>query len=464
MGTRSRRRRPPPQGEFTAEIGDLAQDGRGIARVDGKVVFVADALPGERVRYRLTRTGRDADEAQTVAVEQASPERVAPRCPHFGICGGCALQHLAPAAQLAFKQKQLLDALQRIGGVAPREIAAPVAGPVWGYRRRARLGVKRVPKKGGVLVGFRERETPLLAAIDRCVVLDARVGSRIRALATLIDGLSIAAQLPQIEVACDDDSAVLVLRVLAEPSAADRAALAEFAARENLRFWLQPGGLDSAGPLAAPAPATSAEIDAAAATTSAGSLPPSPLRYSPDGSALSLAFGPLDFVQVNGELAQAMVRQALDWLRPGPGDTVLELFAGLGNFTAPLAATGARVTAVEGEAALVRRGRENLQRNGLDAEFLRADLFAADPRAAWLQRRYDLALLDPPRSGAREVLPAVAATQPRRIVYVSCHPGTLARDAGELVGSHGYVLQRAGVLDMFPHTAHVESMALFERG
>jgi 23S rRNA (uracil1939-C5)-methyltransferase len=242
--------------------------------------------------------------------------------------------------------------------------------------------------------------------------------------------------------------------------------LAEFAARENLRFWLQPGGLDSAAPLAAPAtaPATSAGIDAAAATTSAVSLPPSPLRYSPDGSALSLAFGPLDFVQVNGELAQAMVRQALDWLRPGPGDTVLELFAGLGNFTAPLAATGARVTAVEGEAALVRRGRENLQRNGLDAEFLRADLFAADPQAAWLQRRYDLALLDPPRSGAREVLPAVAATQPRRIVYVSCHPGTLARDAGELVGSHGYVLQRAGVLDMFPHTAHVESMALFERG
>jgi 23S rRNA (uracil1939-C5)-methyltransferase len=439
MGARARRR-PVPQGEFAAEIGDLAHDGRGIARVDGKVTFIAGALPGERVRYRLTRTSRDIDEGGAIAVERASPDRVEPGCPHFGVCGGCALQHLAPAAQVAFKQKQLLDALARLGRVQPQEIAAPVTGPVWAYRRRARLGAKRVPKKGGVLVGFRERESPLLAAIDACAVLDARVGGRLKALGELIGQLSIAAQLPQIEVACAD-SVTLVLRVLREPDAGDRERLAAFAAQHEIDVWLQPGGPDSAKPLGVPRP----------------------LRYSPDGSALSLEFGPLDFVQVNGALSQKMVRQALDWLRPAAGESVLELFAGLGNFTAPLAATGARVTAVEGDAELVRRGRENLQRNGLDAQFVKSDLFGPDAQAPWLARSYDLALLDPPRSGAAEILPLVAAAAPKRIVYVSCHPGTLARDAGELVHAHGYRLARAGVLDMFPHTAHVESMALFER-
>ena len=439
MGGRARRR-PPPDGEFVAEIADLAHDGRGIARVDGKVVFIAGALPGERVRYRLTQVRRDADEGAVVAVESASPDRAEPQCPHFGVCGGCVLQHLSPAAQVAFKQKQLLDALSRIGGVAPVQVAAPVTGPVWHYRRRARLGAKHVPKKGRVLVGFRERETPLIAAIDSCLVLDARVGRHIKALADLIGSLSIAAQLPQIEVACADH-VVLVLRVLREPSAADRAMLSTFAAEQGFELWLQTGGPDSIAPMGATRT----------------------LDYSPDGGPLRLQFGPLDFVQVNGELAQAMVRQALDWLQPQAGDRVLELFAGLGNFTAPLAAHGARVTAVEGEAALVQRGRANLQRNGVDAEFLRADLFQPDAQAPWLRRYYDLALLDPPRSGAREILPALVATQPRRIVYVSCHPGTLARDAGELVRTHGYTLTRAGVLDMFPHTAHVESMALFER-
>ena len=439
MGSRSRRR-VVPAGEFTADIVDLDHDGRGVARVEGKVTFIAGALPGERVRYKLSRTTRDVDEGAATAVEQASPHRVEPGCAHFGVCGGCTLQHLAPEQQVVFKQKQLLEALTRLGGVEAAEVAAPVTGPMWGYRRRARLGAKLVPKKGGVLVGFRERESPLLAAIDSCVVLDPRVGQSLRDLATLIGGLSIAERLPQIEVACADHAA-LVLRVLDEPSAADREALASFAAAHDFDFYLQRGGPDSVQPLGA-------------ART---------LHYSPDGSELRLEFAPSDFVQINGPVAQAMVRQALDWLAPAAGDTVLELFAGLGNFTAPLARSGASVTAVEGEAALVEHGRDNLRRNGLEARYHRADLFAPDPHAPWLQQRYDLALLDPPRSGAREILPLLARTRPRRIVYVSCHPGTLARDAGLLVKEHGYHLRRAGVLDMFPHTAHIESMALFEK-
>jgi 23S rRNA (uracil1939-C5)-methyltransferase len=441
------RRRPPPAEEFTAEVTDLGHDGRGIARVAqpgvegrGKVTFISGALPGERVRYKLTRLRRDADEAVVTAIEQASPHRVEPRCPHFGVCGGCVLQHLAPEQQVVFKQGQLLEALRRLGGVEPEQIAAPVTGSSWGYRRRARLGVKLVPKKGGVLVGFRERDTPLLAALSSCAVLDPRVGERLRELGQLIGSLSLAGKLPQIEVACAQRAA-LVLRVMEEPTPADLLALQEFAAAHEVDLYLQRGGPDSVKPLGVV----------------------SQLSYSPDGSELSLDFGPQDFVQVNAAVSQAMVRQALDWLAPAPGDTVLELFSGLGNFTAPLARAGAQVTAVEGEAGLVARGRENLARLGLEARFLRADLFAPDAGSPWLRGPYDLALLDPPRSGAAEVIPLVARAGPRRIVYVSCHPGTLARDAGALVREHGYRLSRAGVLDMFPHTAHIESMALFEK-
>ena len=438
------RRRPVPEGEFSAQVVDLDNDGRGVARVDGKVVFIAGALPGESVRYRLRRVSRDADEADAVAIETPSPQRVQPHCEFFGTqpgaCGGCVLQHLAPEAQVAFKQKQMLDALQRIGGIEPESVAPPLMAEPWGYRRRARLRVKYVPKKGGVLVGFNERDTPLLAAIGSCVVLDPRVGTRLRELGQLIAGLSIPAQLPQIEVATAD-SVALVLRVMQDPTAGDIEALLAFGKEHGFDFYLQRGGLDTIRPI--------------------GSAPP--LRYSPDGSDLALEFGPVDFVQVNLAVSQKMVRQAIDWLQPQAGDEALELFAGLGNFTAPLARSGAQVTAIEGEAELVRRGQENLARCGLKARFLRADLFTPQEQAPWMAQDYDLALLDPPRSGAREILPYVAARNPRRIVYVSCHPGTLARDAGELVKTHGYRLLRAGVMDMFPHTAHIESMALFER-
>lgn len=430
-----------PEGTFSAQIVDLAQDGRGVARIEGKVTFVADALPGEIVEFRYVRKSRDVDEGQTVTVTQASPDRVTPECAHFGLCGGCALQHLAPAKQIEFKQKQLLDAFERIGKVQAQEIVPPITGAVWHYRRRARLGVKNVPKKGGVLVGFRERESSFLATLETCKVLDARVGLKLRALAALVETLTLRAQLPQIEVAALDHVA-LVVRVLATPTLDDLQKLQAFADTEGIEIYLQPGGYDTIAPMQSPARV---------------------LDYSPDGSEMRLHLRPTDFIQINGSVSQQIVRRAIEWLAPQRGERVLELFCGLGNFSAPLAKTGVELVAVEGEAGLVQRARDNAQRLGLNIRFECADLFKPVNDAAWHQGRFDAVLLDPPRSGAKEILPLVASKKPQRIVYVSCHPGTLARDAGELVNVFGYKLVRAGVMDMFPHTAHVESMALFER-
>jgi 23S rRNA (uracil1939-C5)-methyltransferase len=429
----------PDAPELTAEVIDLAHDGRGIARIDGKVTFITGALPGERVRYRLRRHGKQADEGELVAVETPSPERVAPRCAHFGLCGGCTLQHLSAAGQIAFKQKQLLDALERIGKVRPETVALPITADGWGYRRRARLSVKHVTKKGRVLVGFREADSPFVAQLDSCVVLDPRVGLKLQALAECIGRLNINTLVPQIEVAAAERVA-LVFRVMQPPTDDDRAILRAFAAEHGFDVYLQTGGLETIRPLDGPA---------------------RDLTMSPDGSALQLAFRPTDFIQVNDAVNRQMVRQALAWLAVQPGHRVLELFCGLGNFSLPLAQAGAQVTAVEGEAGLVERARANAAANGLDIRFIKADLFQPDARADWLAARYDAVLIDPPRAGAQEVLPVVAAGRPARIVYVSCHPGTLARDAAYLV-AQGYRLTRAGVLDMFPHTNHVESMALFE--
>lgn len=437
-----RKKKLPPAGEFSADIIDLDHEGRGFARVDGKATFIADALPGERVRFRYLRTSRDLDEGQCIAVETPSPHRVAPGCTHFGLCGGCSMQHLASDQQIAFKQKQMLDQLERSGKVVPDEIAAPLTGAVWGYRRRARLGAKHVPKKGGVLVGFRERESSFLATLDSCQVVDPRVGLKLRELGALIGELSLHRQVPQIEVACSADVVALVFRVLAPPTDDDRDKLRAFGAREGFDIYLQTGGPDSIR-----------SLDEARM-----------LEYSPDGSDLKLRFEPTDFIQVNGSISQQTVNQALDWLQIESGDRVLELFCGLGNFSLPLARRGAQVLAVEGEKGLVQRARENAERNGLDIRFEKADLFTTTGDENWLQPEFDKLLLDPPRAGAREILPIIARRRPKRIVYVSCHPGTLARDAGMLVHEHGYTLARAGVMDMFPHTSHVESMALFELG
>lgn len=434
------RRKPLPEGAFSAQIVDLSEDGRGVARIDGKVTFLAGALPGETVNFQYTRVHRDADEGEVTEVVQPSPDRVQPPCAHFGVCGGCSLQHLAPAAQIAHKQQQLVEALRRVGKVEAAELAPPITGPTLGYRRRARLGVKYVDKRGTALVGFRERSSPLLAALETCVVLDPRVGQKLRVLGECVAGLSIRSHLPQIEIACAEPVA-LVLRIMKPLSDDDCRQLTRLADSEGFTLYVQTSGPATVEPMAPPAPR---------------------LDYSPDGSADRLQFQPLDFIQINADVSQQAVRQALNWLAPHPGERVLELFCGLGNFSIPLARRGARVTAVEGEASLVARARANAERLGLDISFHASDLFQPKPDAAWLQAPFTHVLLDPPRAGAEAMMPVIAARKPGRILYVSCHPGTLARDAGLLVHAHGYRLVRAGVMDMFPHTAHVESMALFE--
>ena len=425
------------------EITDLAHDGRGIARADGKVVFVPDALPGELARIRRRRSKRQYDEAELLAILRPAAERVAPRCAHFGLCGGCALQHCSGEAQLGFKQRHLADTFRRIAQIEPEQWLPPIAGPVWGYRRRARLGVKYVARKQRVLIGFRERDGRHLADLQACEVLHPAVGTKLPALAALIGGLSLREQIPQIEVAVADNAAALVLRVFAMPAADERARLLAFGAEHGFQFHLQPGGVDSIRPLAADAPE---------------------LYYDLPRQQLRIFFAPADFVQINAEINARLVDAALALLEPGPDEQVLELFSGLGNFSLPLAQRAARVTAVEGEAGLVARARRNAGHNQLagKAEFHAADL-SRPSEAPWSRGSYDKLLLDPPRAGALEILPQAIASRPRRIVYISCHPATLARDAGLLRGA-GYRLTRAGVVDMFPHTHHVEAIAVFEHG
>jgi 23S rRNA (uracil1939-C5)-methyltransferase len=426
-----------------ADIVDLAHDGRGIARVGGKAVFIEGALPGERVRFRLLKRRRQWDEAGLVEVITPSPDRVVPRCAHFGVCGGCSLQHFAPAAQLAAKQRQLLDNLERIGGVRPRRVIDPLRGLDWGYRRRARLGVKYVHKKGRVLAGFREREKPYLADIQRCEVLLERFATLPRELAALVETLSLREQLPQVELAAGDEAAALVFRVMAAPSPEDVDKLAAFGARLGVEIHLQPGGLETIRPLSAS---------------------PAPLVYRVDEGRVSLEFGPADFIQINREINVAMVAAAMELLDPRPSDTVLDLFCGLGNFTLPLARRAGRVMGVEGDAGLIARARSNAAANGIaNADFAVENLFEPVPLSPWAQSRYDLVLVDPPRLGAAAAMERMAHWRPRRVVYISCHPGSLARDAAVLVQGQGFELIAAGVMDMFPHTTHVESIAVFEK-
>jgi 23S rRNA (uracil1939-C5)-methyltransferase len=426
----------------TADIASLDHEGRGVARIAGKAVFVSGALPGESVVLRRVRRRRSYDEAIVVEVLRPAPERVTPRCAHFGVCGGCSLQHLDHAAQLVAKQRIVAEELARVGGVRPEQWLAPLAGPAWSYRRRARLGCKFVDRKGRALVGFRERGRPLLAELKRCEVLAEPVGGLLEALAGLVGGLELRRRIAQVEVAVADNGTALVLRALDELPPADVATLRAFEAGHGVKLYVQRGGLDTVTPLTPPA---------------------APLRYALPGLPAGIEFAPTDFVQVNGVLNRLLVERAVELLGPRPGDRALDLYCGLGNFTLPLAQRVAAATGVEGDAALVARAGANAARNGIgNARFLAADLAAPAPGADWARNRYDLVLLDPPRAGAREILPVAASSRPRRIVYVSCHPGTLARDAGILVGEQGYRLAAAGIMDMFPHTSHVETIAAFE--
>ncbi|MGP8033929.1 MAG: 23S rRNA (uracil(1939)-C(5))-methyltransferase RlmD [Steroidobacteraceae bacterium] len=437
-------RAPAAPGEEVAEVCGLTHEGEGVVR-GGKTVFVAGALPGERIRLRRSRRRRQHDDGELLEVLVPSPDRVVPRCVHFGICGGCSLQHLAPPAQLAAKEAQLRDTLARLAQLEPRRWLPPLAGPVWAYRRRARLGAKFVHKKGRVVVGFRERAAPFVTDATRCEVLAEPAGTLIAPLAALLTRLSIREQLPQIEVAVADNALALVLRTLAPPTQADRALLREFAAAQRVRLYLQPAGLDSV-----------AELDGEGAP---------PLYYRLRSFGLELEFSPTDFIQINAAVNEALVGRAVELLELQPDSRVLDLFCGLGNFTLGLARHCAFATGVEGEAALVARARGNAAHNGIaNAEFHLADLAAEPPRAApWLKSGYSHVLLDPPRAGARAVLAALGELAPQRLLYISCHPGSLARDLMALVHEHGFTLEAAGVVDMFPHTAHVESLALLTR-
>jgi 23S rRNA (uracil1939-C5)-methyltransferase len=426
-----------------ADIVDLAHDGRGIARASGKAVFIEGALPGERVRFRVFKRRRQFDEAVLVEILQASPDRAIPKCAHFGICGGCSLQHLTPAGQIMAKERQLLDNLERIGRVQPHRVFAPLRGLDFAYRRRARLGVKYVHKKGRVLAGFREREKPYLADIRRCEILIEGLANLPQDLAALVDTLSIRDKVPQVEVAGGDAAAALVFRVMEPPSAEDMLKLGRFGTHHRLAIYLQTGGLATIRPLTEPA---------------------SPLTYAIDGGQVTLEFGPSDFIQINREVNIAMVDAATELLQPAPADRVLDLFCGLGNFTLPLSRRARAVVGVEGDAGLVARARSNAARNDLEnAEFFVDDLFEPARFGSWAESAYDLLLLDPPRAGALAIMERVPQWRPRRVVYISCHPGSLARDAGSLVHGQGFELVGAGVMDMFPHTTHVESVALFEK-
>jgi 23S rRNA (uracil1939-C5)-methyltransferase len=449
MNSASKQNRPAqPPVEEVGVVSGITHEGEGIVR-EGKAAFVAGALPGERIRFRRAKRHKQYDDGVLLEVLEPAAERVTPRCAHFGLCGGCALQHLDPASQIAAKQHELRDNLERIARTMPDEWFEPMRGPIWNYRRRARLGVKYVAKKGKVLVGFRERLAPYVADLSRCEVLSEPAGTLITPLAEMIMTLSIRDRLPQIEVAIADNAVALVMRVMAPPSGTDLETLRAFERAHGLRLYLQPAGLDSVRRLE---PGPEGRADEA------------PLHYRLPAFDLTLEFNPTDFIQVNGAVNEALVTRAVDLLAPEPGSSVLDLYCGLGNFTLALARRAGHVVGVEGDRELVRRAGENAGRNGVpNAEFHVADLMQALPAGAgWANSRYPYVLLDPPRAGAREMLPTVARLAPKRVLYISCHPGSLARDIGIMVHDHGFRLRAAGVLDMFPHTTHVESLAVLE--
>lgn len=436
------RRNRIPKEPVRALVHGLSHEGRGVAQVDGKTVFVHGALPGEDVTFHYKRRHRRFDEAAVDVIHTPSEQRLTPRCDHFGLCGGCSLQHLSPDDQIALKQDVLLEQFQQFGKVQPEEVLPPLRAGAWGYRRKARLGVKNVPAKGRVLVGFREKFSPYVANMTDCHVLDPRVGMKLEALSELIGGLSQPDRIPQIEVSVGDNAVGLVFRNLEPWSDTDLEALAAFGQAHDMQIYEQPGNETTIAPIW---PAKAA------------------LHYMAGASGIRVDFLPSDFTQVNAELNTRMLERTLALLDPQPQDRILDLFCGLGNFTLPLAQHAGRVVGVEGAAGLVERARDNARSNGIDnAAFHVADLAGDVEGLHWLREPFDKVLLDPPRSGAAEVLPRLAALGARRIVYVSCNPATLARDAGLLVHEHGYRLCRAGVMDMFPHTAHVESIALFE--
>lgn len=442
MARKRSRRKAVPEGIFQASIDSLTSDARGVARIQDKVTFVDGALPGEEVTFAYKRCKSAYDEGLVESVITASPDRVDSKCPYHMICGGCSLLHLSSEAQIAMKEKALLDNLEKEAGIHPEVVLPPVTGDTWGYRNKARLGVRDVPAKGRVLVGFRERSNRYLADMLSCEVLNPQVGKQLETLSRLIGQLDARKDIAQIEVAITDDVTALVFRNLTELGEPDRKRLIDFARGEKFAVYLQPGNTDTISPL------WPESID---------------LSYRLKQHGVDIHFQPSDFTQVNASINEQMIDRALEFLDLNENDNVLDLFCGLGNFTLPLARYAGRVLGIEGDAGLVARSRENAAANQItNVSFIEANLFEAPGEQTWVNdMTVDKLLMDPPRSGAQEVCMDIQKIKPKRIVYVSCHPATLARDAGILSRS-GYQLTHAGVMDMFPHTMHVESMAVFE--
>lgn len=438
-----RRNKRLPEELVEIQIEGLSAEGRGIAHLDNKTVFIDQALAGERVLFKYTRITNKIAEGRAVEILQPSPDRVVPECKAFEVCGGCALQHMAPENQLELKQKSFLEHLEHIGKVAPGNVLNPITGPVWSYRHKARLGVRYVQKKEKVLVGFRERGSSFITDTERCEILHKNVGTIITDLSDTIGRMELKRHIPQIEVAVGDNQTVLVVRHLEPLPECDRALLCEFAMKHALVIYLQAGSPDELEPLWPERP----DI----------------LFYDMPEHEVRIEFQPLDFTQVNPVINRKMLIKAIEFLQLDKDDQVLDLFCGLGNFSLPMARQCAHVTAVEGSLAMVKKGRDNAVKNNIEnVEFVYADLYSDDiATAPWLRKKYNKILLDPPRSGASEVLKYLRRMEAKVIVYVSCHPATLARDAGVLVNELGYTLTDAGIMDMFPHTTHVESMAVF---
>lgn len=428
-----------------ATIESLDHEGHGIARVEGKTIFIDGALPFEEVVYQSYRKKPSFENAQTIKVLRESFVRTRPQCPHFGVCGGCSMQHMEASAQVAAKQRVLEDNLWHIGKVKAETLLPPIYGPAWGYRYRARMSVRYVAKKGGMLVGFHEKRSSFIADMRECHILPRRISDQLLPLRELIGGLSIHDRMPQVELAIGDQVDVMVLRIMEPLNAADEQRLRDYADRYQVQFWLQPKGPDTAYPFY-PSDAPR-------------------LTYSLPEFNVVMPFRPTEFTQVNPQINNVLVGRALRLLDPQPGERIADMFCGLGNFTLPIARRGATVLGMEGSQGLVERARENAALNGLaDAtEFRVANLFEMTEDSLAALGKFDKMLIDPPRDGAVELVKSFGADAPRRIVYVSCSPSTLARDAGVLVHTKGYRLLQAGVVNMFPHTAHVESIAVFEK-
>jgi 23S rRNA (uracil1939-C5)-methyltransferase len=438
------------------DIKSLDMDARGVGHLanedgtPGKVIFVEGALPGEKVSFLTFKKKKNWEAARMTELHRASSMRVAPKCQHFDYCGGCSMQHLEPSAQVAMKQRVLEDNLWHISKVKAEHIMRPMYGPTWGYRYRARLSVRHVVKKGTVLVGFHEKRSAFVADISDCKILPPHVAAMLMPLRGLIGALSIYDQMPQIEVAVGEETTAMVLRIMAPLSGADEVLLKAFADQWNIQWWLQTKGPETAAPFY--------PLD-------------KELYYTLPEFGVKMPFKPVDFTQVNHHINRVLVHKALNLLDVQPSDRVADLFCGLGNFTLPLATLAREVVGIEGSTSLTERALANAKANGLSdkTSFSTRNLFDVTNEDLVALGKFDRMLIDPPRDGAMALVQALAQLKlshpemlPSRIVYVSCSPSTLARDAGILTHEAGYVLKKAGVVNMFPHTSHVESMAVFE--